>query len=194
MSITLTESLGSFFMEAVDEAVHARRVEATHQATMYLAGLLTDFSHPAGELEHTFDRPLAFLLDDALHATGRERFQRLKALGDGALYLSGFFGEHVESRGLDPRYTADMGAAAYSGAAAMLQRRQGGVFDELALKFGQFVEVLTVVAEQALAQQAQGGQGALKLYERWLKSGSQTLAAELVTRGIVPRRGHGGVH
>jgi hypothetical protein len=32
------------------------------------------------------------------------------------------------------------------------------------------------------------------LYERWLRSGSTTLAKELGARGLVPHRGTGGVH
>ena len=55
-------------------------------------------------------------------------------------------------------------------------------------------EVLTTIAETTLAHQARGERGVLKLYERWLRSGSSTLATELGARGIVPVRGQGGLH
>jgi len=37
-------------------------------------------------------------------------------------------------------------------------------------------------------------QSILKLYERWLRSGSIVLGGELVERGVLPMRGAGGVH
>jgi hypothetical protein len=211
MSIALTNSVGSFFQEAVDAAVRTRQVEATEQAMSYLVALLTDFAHPDPAVGGAFDRPLAFLLDEALRTTGPERFQRLRALGDGVLYLTGFFGDHIENRGVDVGYVVSVGATAYQGAATMLHRHghgdpqkrtsaskrgeaQDNVFGELSQKFERFVEVLTAVAESTLAQQAHGERGVLKLYERWLRSGSPTLAAELGARGIAPLRGKGGVH
>jgi hypothetical protein len=207
MSIALANSLGSFFQEAVGEAVRTRQVDATEQAMSYLVALLSDFAHPDPVREDTFDRPLAFLLDEAFRTTGAERFQRLRALGDGVLYITGFFGDHIENRGVDVGYVTNVGAAAYRGAATMLRRPKSdvsepvkradteeNVFCELSEKFDSFVEVLTTVAEVSLAQQARGERGILKLYERWLRSGSAVLAKELGARGLVPVRGSGGLH
>jgi hypothetical protein len=209
MSIALTNSVGSFFHEAVGEAVRTRQVEATDQAMSYLVALLSDFAHPNAERDDAFDRPLAFLLDEALRTTGAQRFQRLRTLGDGVLYITGFFGDHIENRGVDVGYVTSVGATAYRGVASMLRRppadavdaagakRQDAddnVFAELSQNFDRFVEVLTTVADATLAQQARGERGVVMLYERWLKSGSTTLAKELGARGLVPHRGSGGVH
>jgi hypothetical protein len=168
----------------------------------YLVGLLTDFAHPDSEGVLATDRPLAFLLDEALRTSGAERFQRLRALGDGVLYLTGFFGDHIETRGVDVGYVTNVGATAYRGAATMLRRpisetsqqTDDNVFAELSIKFDQFVDVIAVVAETTLAQQAKSELGVLKLYERWLRSGSATLARELGARGLVPARNAGGLH
>jgi hypothetical protein len=207
MSIALANSVGSFFHEAVGEAVRTRQVEATEQAMSYLVALLSDFARPKAEHDDTFDRPLAFLLDEALRTTGAQRFQRLRALGDGVLYITGFFGDHIETRGVDVGYVTSVGATAYRGVASMLRRpptdpidpakRQeadDNVFAELSQKFERFVEVLTTVADTTLAQQARGERGIVMLYERWLRSGSATLAKELGARGLVPHRGSGGLH
>jgi hypothetical protein len=203
MTIALERSVGGFFQEVVGEAVRTRQVDATDQAMSYLVALLTDFAHPDPVRGDTFERPLAFLLHEAMHTAGAERFQRLRALGDGVLYLTGFFGDHIETRGVDLAYVTNVGATAYRGAATMLRRpigevsQQGGednVFAELSTKFEQFVEVITVVAETTLAQQAKSELGVLKLYERWLRSGSATLARELGARGLGPVRSAGGLH
>lgn len=209
MTIALANSVGGFFHEAIGEAVRCRQVEATEQARSYLVALLSDFARPNEERDDTFDRPLAFLLDEALRTTGAQRFQRLRALGDGVLYITGFFGDHIENRGVDVGYVTSVGATAYRGVASMLRRppadagdapgakRQDAddnVFAELSQNFDRFVEVLTTVADATLAQQARGERGVVMLYERWLKSGSTTLAKELGARGLVPHRGSGGVH
>jgi len=207
MSIALANSVGSFFHEAVGEAVRTRQIETTEEARSYLVALLSDFAHPNAERDDTFDRPLAFLLDEALRTTGVQRFQRLRALGDGVLYITGFFGDHIETRGDDVGYVTSVGATAYRTVAPMLRRppadpidsgkRQeadDNVFAQLSQNFARFVEVLTTVADATLAQQARGERGVVMLYERWLKSGSVTLAKEIGARGLVPHRGSGGVH
>jgi len=104
-------------------------------------------------------------------------------------------------------YVTNVGATAYRGAASMLRRptadtvdgakrsdESDNVFGELSSKFDRFVDVLTTVADSTLAQQARGERGILKLYERWLRSGSTTLARELGARGLVPVRGTLGLH
>jgi hypothetical protein len=209
MSIALANSLGSFFHEVVGEAVRTQQVEATEEAMSYLVALLSDFARPNAERDDTFDRPLAFLLDEAWRTTGAQRFQRLRALGDGVLYISGFFGDHIETRGVDVGYVTSVGATAYRGVASMLRRpppadtvdatskrsdADDNVFTELAQNFDRFVGVLTTVADATLAQQARGERGIVMLYERWLRSGSTTLAKELGARGLVPHRGSGGLH
>ncbi len=226
-SIALAPSLALYFEEAVGAAVKSRQVEVTEGAKAYLVGLLSEFAHPDPLIEDSLDRPLVFLLHEALRLNGAERFQRLRALGDAALYVSGFFADHIENRGMPADYVARVGATAYGGAAAMLGKRarvserahsegacgrpdtrdrsepvegrkraaaDDDVLGELASHFGQYVEVLEVVADTALASQAHGERGLLRLYERWLRSGSTTLASELCARGLVPARGVGGIH
>src|SRR4051812_4148517 len=99
MSIAITRSVGGFFHEVVGEAVKTQQVDATDEAMSYLVALLTEFAHPDPVMGDAFDRPLAFLLDEAFRTTGAERFQKLRTLGDGVLYITGFFGDHIENRG-----------------------------------------------------------------------------------------------
>lgn len=209
MQVALSPSVASFFHEAIDEAMKDRQVRASEAATGYLVEILVAFAHPDPRIEETLARPLAFVLDDALQATGAERFERLRALGDGVLYLAGFFSDHVETRGVDSSYLESIGTTAYGGVAAMVERRAAreaaerscgrkvedtNVFGELAGQFQRFVEVLGQVADRSLARQARGERGLLRVYERWLRTGSSALAAELGARGLVPVRGRTGVH
>src|SRR5215831_12541773 len=102
MSIVATASVSDFFEEVVEDAMKARRVSASDAATSYVVALLADLAKPGSPVERTLERPLTLLLDEALHTVELgTRFDRLRTLGDGVLYASGFFGDHFEARGVD---------------------------------------------------------------------------------------------
>ena len=67
------------------------------------------------------------------------------------------------------------------------------LFAELAENFDAFVGVLTDVADATVATGMESPRGLLKVYERWLKTGSDRLASALTSRGVVPQRGTRGV-
>jgi hypothetical protein len=200
-SIDLASDLQSFFQHLVDEAVKNQHCSATDAAEYYLAGLLADYAKPERLEAETLDRPLTLLLDEALHAAGRERFERLRCLGDGVLYTSGFFADHLSTRGVELRYVRTLGARAYDSAAVMLrQSAHDGlgapdVFRELADNFAMFADVISRIADVLQANTAQSSdRHVLRMYERWARTGSAPLAAALAGRGLTPQRGHGGIH
>lgn len=197
-TITIAPSMSHYFEEAITEAIRARRVEATEAASRYLVGILCSFAHPDEEAGSPFTKPLTFLLRDALEATGADRFRRLCALGDGILYALGFFGGHIELKGVDRTYVVGVGSAAYSHAAAMLRVNASpasgtDVLSEMTIKFDRFVEVLADVAEGTIGSVAADQRSVVKLYERWLRTGSSRLASALGAHGILPVRSRGGV-
>ncbi|MGC4091768.1 MAG: hypothetical protein QM756_28575 [Polyangiaceae bacterium] len=200
--LELAADLRGFFQPALATALSERRVSASEPTSHYLVALLVDFAHPAA-LSHEMERPLAVQLAEALDAVGSERFERLRCLGDNVLYTSGFFLDHLETHGVELSYVSSLGARAYGTAASMLRRAGGGdetprapeLFEELADKFAPFAEVLATLADGLFANSAKGSDsGSLKMYERWLRSGSPKLASALAERGMAPTRGRGGLH
>lgn len=191
-NIAISPSVAEYFGSVVDDALRSRNIKASLAASQYVVGVLCEFARPSEEVESAFTRPLTFQLRDALEAPFSERFRRLRALGDSVLYAVGFFGGHIELRGIDRRYVMHVGSSAYSNAAAMLhvpgRTEQHGVLGELATKFGEFVDVLTDIAEGATAMGTRDERGVVKLYERWLRTGSSRIADELGARGIIPKR------
>jgi hypothetical protein len=192
MSILTSGNVTDFFHEVVEDAIKARRVEATDGATTYLVSLLSDYAKPDARTEQALERPLAFLLNEALQTVQpAERFDRLRVLGDCVLYTCGFFGDHFEARGVDQKYLVGIGTTAYGNASAMLLsttragdgKRTFDVFGELATKFGTFVEVIAEVAD---TKGAATSKGLLRVYERWQKTKSGTLAQALSSHGLVP--------
>lgn len=196
MTILATGSLDGFFQDALEDVMKIRRVDASVGAQTYLVGVLSEFARPDAAREATLERPLAFLLDEALQTPDlAARFDKLRALGDGVLYSSGFFLDHFERRGVDQSYLVGIGARAYGSAGGLLVRgsepgpRGVDIFDELARNFRDFVGVVAEVANLTLAKSVDGSKALLKLYERWLKTRSETLAGALSAHGFLTPRG-----
>ena len=192
-AIDLAADVGEFFRDAVGGAVKGSGFDPTPAAELYVAGLLADFARSDQLAEAALERPVTFALQDALRAAGPQRFERLRTLGDGVLYVSGFFGAHLSQRGVPVRYVAAVGSSAYDHAASMLRGGGGSanVLAELATRFDMFVELLADVADRLLAGAARSDRELLRLYERWLATGSTELATALAGHGMTPMRGDG---
>jgi len=193
MTIVAAPSVSVFFHEAVEGAMKSRGIQATEGATTYLVSLLADFAKPGALAEETLERPLVFLLDEALNTTQlAERFERLRTLGDGVLYSSGFFGDHFEKRGVDQSYLIGIGQQAYSSASSMLrisaaEEPKFDIYGELAEKFAAFVSIITEVAHRTIASGVASSKQVLRLYEQWMKTRSETLASALSAHGFDTR-------
>jgi hypothetical protein len=200
MSIVATGSIATYFHEAVSDAIKARHLAATNGATTYLVGLLSDYARPDPRAGEALARPLAFLLDEAMHTPApAERFDKLRTLGDGVLYSCGFFGDHFEKRGVDQAYLIGIGTTAYGTASSMLNlptpdkaRSSLDIYRELADNFGGFVGVLVEIADRTVTAGVKGSKDLVRVYERWLKTGSDGLAQALAAHGLVPVRGTKG--
>lgn len=198
MSIVATTSVEDFFEQALGDAMKSRKMSASDGATSYLIGLLADFAKPGSAGERTLEKSLTLLLDEALHTpTLADRFEKLRTLGDGVLYSSGFFADHFEARGVDAKYIIGIGRTAYEGAGSLLasgattEEESSGpdIFHELAVGFSDFVDVIAEVANATLARGVATSRGLLKLYERWLKTRNERLADALSSHGFVAPRG-----
>jgi len=173
-------SVREFFGERVARALRDLRLETGPATEGYLVGLLSGYA--VSEQIQVLAHPLVALLQRAMEARGADRQLRLRELGDAALFLSGFFPDSFERRGLDATYAATMGGRAYLLAGSQDRddaRRQ--VLSELARRFVEFVRVIDEVREQT----ALSSDGAvLQLYERWLRSGSPAVERRLARRGV----------
>jgi hypothetical protein len=194
--IDVCRDLDGFFLEVVQSVRRQRVYEATAAAATYVASLLADRAR-GGDSQSSFERPLTLMLDEALNKVGIERFERLRHIGDDVLYTTGFFGEHLESRGIEQQYVEFLGARAYATASRMFLTdgaRPGGLFDELAGRFPMFVALVHDVADTLNASALLSHRNLLALYERWARTGSETLAKALVRSGLVPLRGNRTLH
>lgn len=166
-----------------------RKVEAAESTEFYLVKVLSDALAPATDACET----LVELYARASAASGRARIVALRTLGDRALYLAGFFDDHLERRGLSRRYFAQMGEGAYEAAGALSvrsehagDRARAPVFRELGERFVVFADVFVEVREATSLRTADG---VLPLVQRFERTRSPTLAARLGRKGVFPARG-----
>jgi hypothetical protein len=176
-----------FFREQLEKAMEHQKVSTSAFTEYYLVNLLSASVH--GDLppsEPGFDEtPLAVLYVRAVQASRGERTRLLRMMGDTALFVSGFFADSL-SRGLvDLGYYKTMGGQAY----ARLSREDSAlgvgsdVFSELSGRFCEFADVLAEVSETS---HLSTNKSVLRLYERWVQTGSRRAAVLLAERGIAP--------
>ena len=185
-----------FFQGLVADAVSNQNVPATEETVYYLVNLLSSFMHSKALFSKTADglklQPLAEIYGEALAAPSNDvRNQALKRLGDLALFISGVFTDSLNRKVVDVDYYIAMGGNAYSylsdnSKKAFRWHVFSDVFEELATNFTAFVDVLGEVSEQTNLHR---DTDIMRLYELWLRTGSQRAAQRLQRHGIYPITG-----
>ena len=169
-----------YFRELVQSALAHQRLATTEHATFYLVHLLASFLQRA---ETDDDGPLALRLAQALETAGPRQRAGLKAIGDESLFVSGFFADSLTRRVVDVDYYVAIGGAAYDALGRCETDVCSPVFAELARKFVAFVDVLAEVSERTSCA---SNADMVRLYEKWLKTGSARTGQLLVEKGIIP--------
>jgi hypothetical protein len=194
-TIALCGDLSQFFREVITQLLTRHRYATTSATVTYIAGLLADHADAEVSLA-AYEKPLTLQLAEAINQVGNERFTRLRQIGDRVLYTTGFFGDYLARRGVEQGYVEELGARAYATAGRMmlLDRADGNsLFDELSSHFHQLVELVHDVFNHLRASAARSHTALVELYERWLNERSESLAAALASRGLVPLRGSGSL-
>ena len=178
------------FAELVASVLGETRVRPSPMAIAYLIELLDSRVCTAAPTADGADDEGTLaedLLAARLHAGGA-RLRRLRDLGDRALFIAGFFGDSLSRSVVDIDYYGDVGRAAYVNLAESLARQVTektwtGLYLELAQRFDQFVDVLAEVGDRT---RFGGSEDLLRLYERYVRTGSPRDRGRLLRRGQVP--------
>jgi len=195
MTIQPVASLKEFFRDALHDALAHQQVAVEDQTEHYVVNLLTLFAdadalfeREPGCEQRSRLKPLAMMLGDALDAPTHEaRFRGLQRLGDVSLFIAGFFSAGFARKLVDIDYHIAMGGRAYgaladnAGPARTRTLRQ--VFAELAVKFTPMVDALNEISECAYTH-SQADR--LRLYELWVKTGSERSRNLLRKLGVEP--------
>jgi hypothetical protein len=127
---------------------------------------------------------LAEMYLKARQLAGAPRTELLKKLGDSSLYISGFFGDSLARKVIDVEYYVDMGGVAYGElSSTSIDESFSQVFGEFSTRFTEFVDVLTYISQEALIQT---NEDLLKLYDRYMATGSRLAEGQLLEKGLLP--------
>ena len=170
-----------YFKELVESALARQHLHVADLTEYYLVNLLCQYIRPDGH-DAEQGEPLAVRLARALQTGGSEQRTRLRNLGDFSLFTAGFFSDSFGRRQIDVDYYVSMGEYAY-GSLSRAEDAFREVFAELAGKFVPFSDVLADISERTAVS---SNNDVLRMYEKWLRTGSQRDGQRLIARGIVP--------
>ena len=196
MTIQPVASLKEFFRDALHDALSHQHVAVEDQTEHYVVNLLTLFSNPDALYERHPEetaprsglKPLVVMLGEALEAPTHEaRCRDLQRLGDVSLFIAGFFSAGFARKLVDIDYHIAMGGRAYGTLAESCPQPRGRtlrqVFAELAAKFVPVVDALNEISESSYQH---SDRDRLRLYELWVKTGSERSRRLLRKLGIEP--------
>lgn len=182
MGMIRRESPIEYFKEMIEAALEHQRIKTGEMTSYYLVNLLAGFAAGRRQPDPS-DEPLGVQLIVALRRAGVERSTQLRKVGDRSLFISGFFSDSLKRQIADVDYYVTLGAYAYHSLSHEEDDVLGPVFAELGRNFVSFVDVLEEVSERSALI---SNHDVLRLYEKWLRTGSRREGELLVERGIVP--------
>jgi hypothetical protein len=170
-----------FFKEQVDTALAKRKVMAGELTAFYIVHMLASFLKCNPEKES--NEPLGFRQVRAMDYAGSQRRHTLRSIGDESLFLTGFFSDSLNRKLVDVDYYVAIGSRAYDALSQFETDHLSPVFGELGEKFVGFMDVLSEIRERTSCT---SDADILRLYEKWLKTGSLRTGQLLVELGVVP--------
>ena len=186
-----TQDIRGFFSESLVGLIDQRNMEVREDTIAYLTNLLTTFVRSDRFYEWTPEgptmTPLALLYGEVLNTPSSiQRQKMLQRLGDVALFISGLFAESFQRKCYDVDYYIGMGGAAYGTLSETMECRGSSqvhamMFAELSGSFAIFVQVLGEIVDNS---DPQDDQDVLKLYQSWMRTGSERAARKLERAGI----------
>lgn len=173
-----------FFASELRSVMEKRRIEAKQDSFDYLVELLLRFiesdtlfaKNAEGKPSDPF---LAGLYAEYIQGTPETQKLTLRRLGDICLMVTGFFPDSLNRKLVDVDYYTGMGGAAYWTLAQ--GQKVADPFHELSVKFRIFSDVLGELSEKSGLQT---NQDLLRVYERWIYTGSDRLKGVLAEKGI----------
>lgn len=190
--LTVVTQPQEYFQKLVIDAMDKNRVSAKPETEVYLINLLnqfmtTDRLYIKDANGNYRQESLAILIKEALEEPQEEAKQLMfRYVGDVSLYVAGFFHESLSKKLVDLGYYIDMGGNAYRWVAACSgELIMKEMYKELSEKFPNFVDVLALVSDKTSPRTEKD---LLRLYDFWMRTGSERAAKALQEEGIIPTK------
>lgn len=177
------------FTEVLQEACKERKVKPFPLLETYLVHLLKHYLDSKNLFtpfqQDGLEKPpqtLAEMYLVAMNSEAPKNREVMKILADRTLYMSGFFGDSLHRKIVDVDYYTDIGSAAYSNLAVWTKEDTvATIYKTISARFVDYVDVLNYISEKSSVQT---DQNVLRLYERYIKTGSELAREKLTELGI----------
>ncbi len=178
------------FSELISSAIEKQKVNAPQAVQTYLVNVLEHyldarnlFQNDILETGEKSPDTLAEMYLKASASEGQQQIELLKKLADRSLYISGYFGDSLNRKTIDIDYYAEMGGVAYGHLAEVTkQDTSAHIFRIFSRQFMDFVDVLSYVSSKSSVQ---SDANLLRLYDRYVKTGSSWAREMLLEAGVV---------
>ncbi len=178
------------FSEVVKEACTQRHVKTQPQIEAYLVQLLKYYLDSKNlhrpPQEDSTEKPAQTFAEMYLQAVNSETTKKkelMRTLADRSLYLTGFFSDYFQRKIVDIDYYVEIGSAAYQNLSTLTKEDTLSlVYSTFSKRFYEYVEVLNYISEKSLIQ---SDQNVLRLYDRYLRTGSDLAREKLTELGVV---------
>jgi len=175
-----------FFVAELGNVLSRNRVPTQHETVEYMADVMVRYLESenffarsdGGRLKH---HVLADLYAEYLAGSSESRKFTLRKLGDLCLLISGFFADSLKRKVVDIDYYLGMGETAYWTLSHMHLPPVKVLYQEMAQKMRPFSSALGELSERTGVQ---SNSDLLRVYERWLHTGSDRLRNLLHQHGI----------
>jgi hypothetical protein len=178
-----------YFIDQVECALKRLNFQPSPLSRFYLVGLLERFMFASNlfpkddETGKSRRQTLAELYFSAQSSPPPRHLDIWKQLGDSSLYISGFFGDSLNRKLVDIEYYVDMGGVAYAALSSLAEDEdKAKMYGEFSARFPEFVDVLTFISQESMIQT---NEDLLKLYDRYLSTGSRLAGEQLLERGLL---------
>lgn len=177
------------FTEVLQEACKQRKIKSFPLLDTYLVHLLKHYLDSKNlfspfQVDSAEKPPQTFaeMYLVAMNSEAPRNREIMKILADRTLYLTGFFGDSLHRKIVDIDYYTDIGSAAYHNLAVWTKEDTvASIYKTFSSRFVDFVEVLSYISEKSSVQT---DQNVLRLYERYIKTGSELAREKLTALGI----------
>lgn len=184
----IIQSGSEYFDSLVRTGIDSRGLTVSTPIVRYLAKMLTHYVDARNLHEPEFDesgkknpQTLAELWLTAQNSEPTVQKELLKKLGDKTLYIAGFFSESLARSLVDVDYYYAMGTSAYKSLSYTADPLNRPIFSEISTRFIEFAEVFNVISHDSFVKT---DQGILRLYESYLRTGSELAKEKLEALGV----------
>lgn len=193
MSAILIVDTNEYFKKAVEEAFSERNLDSGPYIKNYVVEVLKHYLF----VENLYDeqdeagkktrKTLAEMLLTANQLSAKERFEKLKKLGDSSLYISGFFSDSFQRKIIDIDYYVDVGRMAFESLAHDVDEDTfAHLYREISEQFLSLVDVLALISQKAKIMDEEN---ILRMMDVYSKTGSSLLGETLAEKGVFNRPG-----